>query len=1193
MEFERALLLINAAVCDYDGKPLKDVETNLLKGVWQGQTYEEIAEICGYSAEYLRCDAGNKLWKRLSQAFREPLSKKSFRSFIERRGKIDKEELKARKKEKKAINNQNCLDLGEAIDVGLFYGRNEELETLQKYILQERCRLVAIVGMGGIGKTALAVKLAKQLVEKKEGEFDYIIWRSLRNAPILETLLRDLVSFLSDQQDTHPTIERLVYWLECSRSLVILDNWETILQSGERAGHYRCGYESYGELLEVVGESSHQSCLILTSREKPAEIATLEGDRLLVRSLQLSGSLLTALAVIEAKGLVGTNEQKRELCDRYGCSPLALKIVAGSIQEVFNGEIAPFVAEETLVFNGVRRLLEQQFDRLSQLERSIMYWLAINREWTSIKELAADLVPPVAKTKLLEALESLSWRFLIEKKAGCYTQQPVVMEYLTERLTEEISRELIDAQILTFDRYALVKTSVLDYLRQSQIRLILGVIAERLQAVFSDRRVLENQIGKIVQLLRDRAKAGYGAGNLINLSSYLEIDLSGYDFSYLSIWQADLQNVNLHRVNFSYCDFKEFRFTHPFGSITSVAFSPDGEKLATGEGSGEIRIWRIADEQPLIVPFASTSWILSIQFSPDGKFLAAGYTDCSIRLWDVETGNLERSFSGHSGSIWSVKFSPDGKILASGSADRLIKLWDVQSGQLLETLQAHTNQVQSVDFSPKGNLLASVGSDRAIKLWDLASRKVLQSWEDPTSVALSVRFSPDGNTLATGNTDRQVKLWDVQTGQLLQEFAGHQQWVWSVRFSRDGKILGSGSGDGTAKLWDVRTGQPLKTLPGHSSEIWSIGFSPDGNTLATGSNDHTVKLWHVQTGELLKTLQGYSSWVTCVRFNADATLLASSSNDRAVRLWDWQQGKLWRTLAKASDSITSVDFSADGKILAAGVSGEGKIELWDTRTGKLLQTLLGHSGPIQSVAFEPHGERLASGSFDRTIKLWDTKIGQLLQTLEGHTYWIFCVDFSPNSKFLASASHDRSVKLWNANTGDLVQTFKSNTGVWSVKFSPDSKILVSGNNDGSINLWSVETGQILQTLLGHTGSVASVVFSPDGELIASASHDRTVKLWNAKEGKLLRSLQKHEHRVLSVIFSPDGMLLASGSADRTIRFWQIDTGRCSQTLRPTLPYENTNITGVKGLTEATIFALKSLGAIEFYKVGWAKSCPPY
>ena len=304
-------------------------------------------------------------------------------------------------------------DWGDAIDTDFFHGRSIELTTLKQAILTEQCRLIAILGIGGIGKTSLAAKLAQTIAP----EFDAVIWRSVRNAPPLKTLLQDLIPFLSRQQDLEPTLDRLLHWLRTHRCLIILDNVETLLGSGQ-PGQYRAGYESYGDLFRQVGQTRHQSCLLVTGREKPTDIGILESDRLTTRSLQLRGSSEAAQAIIQAKGLTGSSEAIKQLCQRYDANPLALKIIGTSIQSLFEGEIDLFLQAEAPIFNDFRRLLDQQFERLSHPEQTILYWLAINREWTTESDLTADIWPTMSRADVFEALESLSWRSLIETRSG-------------------------------------------------------------------------------------------------------------------------------------------------------------------------------------------------------------------------------------------------------------------------------------------------------------------------------------------------------------------------------------------------------------------------------------------------------------------------------------------------------------------------------------------------------------------------------------------------------------------------------------------------------------------------------------------------------------------------------------------------------------------------------------------------------
>jgi DNA-binding MarR family transcriptional regulator len=347
-------------------------------------------------------------------------------------------------------------DWSEAPESGVFYGRTEELATLRHWIVEERCRLVTLLGRGGMGKTSLSVKLAQQI----QDGFEFVVWRSLLHAPPLKDLLAELIRFLSNEQETNLPetvdcrISRLIRYLQAHRCLLVLDNAETILQGCDPqqescnycAGHYREAYEDYGKLLKRVGEAPHQSCLVLTSREKPKEIGRLEGETLPVRGLQLKGlHVVEVQEIFKAKGsFSGPTAEWSRLVEYYAGNPLELNIVSTTIQKLFDGSISEFLKQNTAVFGDIRHLLEQQFERLSDAEKEIIKWLAINHQPASFSELREKMVPSVLPQKLLEALESLEERALIEKRTGFFSLQPVIMEYLNDRLmTEKIPQMLL------------------------------------------------------------------------------------------------------------------------------------------------------------------------------------------------------------------------------------------------------------------------------------------------------------------------------------------------------------------------------------------------------------------------------------------------------------------------------------------------------------------------------------------------------------------------------------------------------------------------------------------------------------------------------------------------------------------------------------------------------------------------------
>ncbi|MBE9129245.1 MULTISPECIES: NB-ARC domain-containing protein [unclassified Coleofasciculus] len=327
---------------------------------------------------------------------------------------------------------RNCEGLP---DVSIFYGRQEELATLQEWILQDGCRLIALLGLGGIGKTALAAKLVGQI----QAEFEYVVWRSLRSVPSVQEFVTTLLQAFSHQPDWEGSatvdvqLSRLMEVLHRHRCLLILEDVQMVLSRGELAGQYQVSYEGYGELLRRIGEEAHQSCLVLTSWEMPMGVSLLEGQTRPVRTLKLEGlNEAPAKAILAEKGL-SEAQLWEELIRPYRGNPLALKIVATFIQDVFGGSVAEFLNQNTLFLGDFTYLLYQQFSRLSESEQKIICWLASEGKPVSLSQLGQGIGSLAPRSELLKALQSLGRRSLIEQvKVGSetlFTLQPVVIKY--------------------------------------------------------------------------------------------------------------------------------------------------------------------------------------------------------------------------------------------------------------------------------------------------------------------------------------------------------------------------------------------------------------------------------------------------------------------------------------------------------------------------------------------------------------------------------------------------------------------------------------------------------------------------------------------------------------------------------------------------------------------------------------------
>ncbi|KAL2888384.1 Vegetative incompatibility protein HET-E-1 [Ceratocystis lukuohia] len=427
--------------------------------------------------------------------------------------------------------------------------------------------------------------------------------------------------------------------------------------------------------------------------------------------------------------------------------------------------------------------------------------------------------------------------------------------------------------------------------------------------------------------------------------------------------------------------------------------------------------------------------VTSVVFSNDGQRLASGSRDKTVKIWDATSGACLQTLEGHDEEVSSVVFSNDGQRLASGSGDKTVKIWDATSGACLQTLEGHDDGVTSVAFSNDGQRLASGSWDKTVKIWDATSGACLQNLEGHHEKVTSVVFSNDGQRLASGSWDSTVKIWDATSGAFLQSLEGHDDGVTSVAFSNDGQRLASGSWDSTVKIWDATSGACLQNLEGHHEKVTSVVFSNDGQRLASGSWDKTVKIWDATSGACLRTLEGHHREVTSVVFSNDGQRLASGSWDSTVKIWDATSGACLRTLEGHHREVTSVVFSNDGQRLASG-SWDKTVKIWDATSGACLRTLEGHDNGVSSVVFSNDGQRLASGSSDNTVKIWDATSGACLQTLEGHDNGVTSVVFSNDGQRLASGSWDKTVKIWDATSGACLQTLEGHHGqVTSAVFS--------------------------------------------------------------------------------------------------------------------------------------------------------------
>lgn len=526
--------------------------------------------------------------------------------------------------------------------------------------------------------------------------------------------------------------------------------------------------------------------------------------------------------------------------------------------------------------------------------------------------------------------------------------------------------------------------------------------------------------------------------------------------------------------------------------------------------------------------------VMSVAFSPDGEVIASASADKTIKLWRHD-GKVLQTLKEHKGEVFSVSFSLDGKILISASSDKTIKLWQYQPNQTFTLLKSITDKegIGAVSLSSDKQTIATATNANStgkytVKLWHW-NGKLLSTFPGHNDQVRGLNFSPDGQTIASASLDNTIKLWNVKNYKLVKDIKGTENFF-GVRFV-DNQLIAAASADNTVQLWNVK-GQQIGTLTRHTDDVHYLDVSRDGKMIASISKDETVKIWSLKDSQEVQNIEIPNVTINQPSFSPDSQMIALASTDQSVHIWS-RNGMASPTSLRG----TSLSFSPNGQVIVSGTE-DGTVKLWH-RNGKLWRTFKAHNQRILRVKFSPDSKTIASISKDGVLKLWNLK-GQLINTIKDKKNRVLGMSFSPDSKKIASANSDKTVKLWELDSKLTLPKIMldHNKEVRSVNFSPDGNTIASASDDRTVKLWSLD-GKLRKTFLGHEKAVLDVNFSPNGKMIVTASSDKTVRIWDINR-KLLKILKDEKNNFSKANFSPSGQNLISGSSDGTIKVWSLD-----------------------------------------------------
>jgi len=624
--------------------------------------------------------------------------------------------------------------------------------------------------------------------------------------------------------------------------------------------------------------------------------------------------------------------------------------------------------------------------------------------------------------------------------------------------------------------------------------------------------------------------------------------------------------------------------------VLTVAFSPDGHRLAAGDAAGDIILWETSEKGETPLPGAGrplnghTERVTSLVFSPDGRLLASGGFDDRIIIWDVASGKMTaRPLSGHTDNVWSLAFSPDGKTLASAGADGQVLLWDTgsiskssdQPGVL--SLATGLGTVASLAISPDGRLLAGGLGNGSVMLWDLeTSAPAGEPLKGHDRFIRALAFNPEGEMLASGGDDKQIILWDMRQdattfGQPIGEpWTDHSDWITDLTFNPVEPILISTGKDGLAISWDLshfstnkRAPSPQMLIEG-DDPLWSLAVAPNGRRLITngkGSDAILIDLGSIHP--LARALSSHLTEVGALAFSPDRQVLAATDWDGRLSLWDAASGASLHAPIEADPiTIVGLAFSPDGNTLATA-GGDTLIHLWDVKPGsktfgEALDILLrGHTDDITAVAYHPQRPILVSGAHDNTIIFWDVDpssrtYGEPLAEFQtDFVGGIWNLVFNAKGDQLAAQAISEAM-VWDTSTlppqaGLPVKIPGSPLSVFTnaMTIDPGTYLMarVSENTIQFIDLvpGSPSFGSPLPGLLeGREGRINAVNISPDSQMLASGDRYGRLQLWDITTRQTIGPIIPGADSILDLYFSQDGNSLASGSTDGSIVIWNMN-----------------------------------------------------
>ncbi len=1146
---------------------------------------------------------GKEFWEQLgSYLLPKLIDKVSFKKIKSLFRKLFYSAKRLYKKASKSKNrNIRNYQMEKAPDTSSFAGREQLLDMLENAILKENAALIALYGLGGMGKTTVASYLA----EKLKGNFEHVIWQPLQDAPEAEKVFTQFIQFFScdisqeDPTDMDRQIETLLRYLSNRRCLLIFDNAETVLSEE----YPQEGARVYERLLESIMSRKHQSCVLVTSREEPKFVSSKAMPHSRIQCVDLPGLDPAAIQdYLKGWGLEGEETEWLRLVDAYSGNPLLINMAANLIHETYEGRIARFLEKEHFLFG--ESIISKSIDVLSRDEEAVLRWLSLksprNRE--ELEAATANLEAP----RVDDTIKMLKNKAMIMQTQEGWIVHNIIMEYLLDKTVGQTVSAIIGKDWKKIRDFAVMEADGPDYAKENQLRKIVKPVLERL---YSSQSSWKNVMALLEDTLSEAKGAPlkeqrYAPGSLVNLMiscgreeslSLGNVDrndrLAGKNLSGYAFWQADFENQALYKTDFTGSHFSRTRFRENIDLPVSCAFSHSGDFFAVGDVKGNLTLWDAKSFVKQEIIHVHERTIYGIAFTDDDRYLVTVSHDRTIKCLEVGTYNEIPFFDSiHVSDGWNC-LDVRGDFAAAAGNERKIYLWSRKEKKPKIFSDPSWGTFHVIKIDPGCSFLIAGDSKGQLIKIPLALDAPVQTVKAHDGQLSAAAFCPADGGFLTGGQDGKILLWkqEMSFWPLCFEDA-HNGFLTGLVFSKDGTLISTGH-DGKIRLWKKQKWSDefaaVSTLCRHKGSIESIAFSSDDKTLVSCSDDMSLRVWNLKKGICVKKASTYCGWVSSLSFfyHHNDPYLAGGCADGTVKLWNYSSGELSKTFCVLDDRVNPIAINDTEDRIAAGTQN-GRILIWDIESEKPIRELKGHSGAVRALIFLKGGTRLISAAYDHTVRYWEINPDNVKYTIISREFprWLGAAAIDREERWLAYALFDGRIQVLEqqGTWKEICCLETEEKEIQTLAFSDDGRYLASGGSGGSVSLWCSQDWSLCKTVkieqetpAYHIGWIS---FSPDGGHLLAGGGQACLKLWNVpdlQEEAFDRSSGQNLH---CAIFTKDGKQAVTSGDRGIIDIWELPGLKHLNSIPNRRPYEGMLLKGATGLTEPQRKTLETLGA---------------